>query len=170
MTASLVRLESGEEAACICKETFNPVCGADGKSYGNLCKAKCRRVGMRCRGPCPCRKNRKRKRKGRGRSRNRKKESRGRDGGAGVKKAKLSSSLKEKIAELLAARAAQKGTAGESQVRVLQHPSANQAKVNAFKTLLSHLIKLPPTEADPQKKEAVVPATSRRALGKEKAN
>ncbi len=54
MEASLVRLSSGNEAACICKEVYSPVCGKDGKVHPNPCRARCRGVGIMCRGTCPC--------------------------------------------------------------------------------------------------------------------
>jgi len=40
--------------SCVCIEIFDPVCGQDGNTYSNKCKASCAGVTPACPGACPC--------------------------------------------------------------------------------------------------------------------
>ena len=46
------RREEKEEKGCICTKQYDPVCGVDGKTYGNACEAACEKVRINYRGEC----------------------------------------------------------------------------------------------------------------------
>lgn len=38
---------------CMCTQQYDPVCGCDGKTYGNACMARCAGVKSWTKGACP---------------------------------------------------------------------------------------------------------------------
>merc|ERR1711953_69588 len=50
LIVSCIHASSG----CRCHNVYEPVCGVDGQTYSNPCRADCRGVAIICTGECPC--------------------------------------------------------------------------------------------------------------------
>ena len=55
VTASAnIQLLPFQDDVCVCHKIADWVCGNDGRSYENPCRAKCAGAQVRCAGRCPC--------------------------------------------------------------------------------------------------------------------
>jgi hypothetical protein len=50
--APIAPLDGLEPSECVCMEIYQPVCGKDGRTYGNSCLAECRGVEVKSAGEC----------------------------------------------------------------------------------------------------------------------
>jgi heat shock protein HslJ len=50
---SVQKCEESPHSNCICTEQYEPVCGCNGKTYGNACMAQCAGIEQFAKGECP---------------------------------------------------------------------------------------------------------------------